>query len=149
MIEPIRISFEVQCPPDHAFQVWTEKTSRWWPTSHTVSEKPGLNVIFEGRQGGRVFERTVDGGEIDWGEITVWEPPRKLGYLWFIRTDRSDATDVEITFHEAGDGATRVEIEHRGWERLAERGQPWREANVGGWNGVLPAFIAACMVPQN
>jgi hypothetical protein len=40
---------------------------------------------------------------------------------------------------------TRVEIEHRGWDRLgAEPGSQWRDANVGGWNGVLPVFARAC-----
>lgn len=143
MIDPIRISFDVACSPEHAFTVWTAKTSRWWPVSHTVSETPGLDIIFEPRAGGRIYERTPDGREVDWGDITAWEPPRKLGYLWFIRVDRSDATEVEISFIASG-GGTRVEIEHRGWERLAERGPSWRDANQGGWNGVLPHFIAAC-----
>lgn len=147
MIEPIHITFEVACPPEHAFTIWTAKTSRWWPVTHTVSEAPGLEVVFEPRLGGRIFERKPDGREIDWGEITHWEPPRKLGYLWFIRVDRSDETEVVISFHENGVGSTRVEIEHRGWERLAERGEPWRDANLGGWNGVLPHYVAACGDP--
>jgi hypothetical protein len=48
--------------------------------------------------GGRIYERTRDGTEIDWGEITVWEPPTRLAYRWHIRRDRADATDVEIPF---------------------------------------------------
>ena len=48
--------------------------------------------------------------EIDWGEITLWSPPRRLGYLWHIRRDRSDATDVELTFVDLGDGTTRLDI---------------------------------------
>ena len=57
---------------------------------------------------------SVIGDEVDWGEITVWEPPRRLGYLWHIRTDRADATEVEIGFFDRGDSTTRVDIEHRG-----------------------------------
>jgi hypothetical protein len=100
MIDPLRLSFVVECPVDHAFAVWTEKTSHWWPVSHTVTEERGLEVVFEGRLGGRIFERTPAGVEVDWGQITVWEPPRRLGYLWHIRTDRTDATEVEISYED-------------------------------------------------
>jgi hypothetical protein len=84
------------------------------------------------------------GQEIEWGEITVWEPPRRLGYLWHIATDRASATKVEIRFSELDPEKTRVEIEHRGWEKLGERDATWRDTNRGGWEGTLPHFIAAC-----
>lgn len=144
MIEPLRMSFDVACPVDHAFDVWTRRTSSWWPPSHTVTGEQGLQVVFEGRNGGRIFERTSAGREVEWGEITVWEPPRRLCYLWHIRTDRADATEVEIRFSERGETATRIEIEHRGWERLGARGPGWRDTNRSGWNGVLPSFVAVC-----
>lgn len=144
MIEPLRMSFDVNCPVDHAFDVWTRRTSSWWPPSHTVTGEQGLQVVFEGRAGGRIFERTAMGREVEWGEITVWEPPRRLCYLWHIRTDRADATEVEIRFSRRGETATRVDIEHRGWERLGARGPSWRDTNRSGWNGVLPHFVAVC-----
>ena len=100
-------------------------------------------MVFEPRVGGRIYERTPHGAEFDWGEITIWDPPRRLGYLWHLRADRADATDLEITF--AGrSGTTRVEIEHRGWERLGARGQTRRDANRSGWSTLLPYFTAAC-----
>jgi uncharacterized protein YndB with AHSA1/START domain len=69
---------------------------------------------------------------------------RRLAYLWHIRRDRADATDVEITFVPLDDGRTRVDIVHTGWERLGAEGRSWRDANAGGWNGLLPHFAAAC-----
>ena len=48
----------------------------------------------------------------------MWQPPARLAYLWYLGRDRADATEVEIRFLARGAGATRVEIEHRGWERL-------------------------------
>jgi activator of Hsp90 ATPase-like protein len=144
MIEPLRYSFEVKCPVEHAFDVWTARASQWWPKASTISQSDGLEVVFEGREGGRIFERTPAGQEIEWGEITVWEPPRRLGYLWHIATDRASATEVEIRFSELEAEKTRVEIEHRGWEKLGERGPGWRDTNRGGWEGTLPYFMAAC-----
>ena len=148
MIEPIRLAFEVACPVEHAFATWTERTSTWWPVSHTVSVADGLEVIFEPRVGGGIFERTAVGDEHDWGEITAWEPPRRLGYLWHLRADRADATDVEITFVPIDAGTTRVEIEHSGWDRLGAAGEERRDRNRGGWGGLLPHFIEAANEPR-
>ena len=140
MIAPLRLSFVVRCPAAHAFDVWTAQTSRWWPLSHTVTEEKGLHVVVEPRPGGRIFERTPTGEEIDLGWITAWEPPHRLVYQWHINADRSDATEVEITFTDQPDGATQVEIEHRGWERLGAAGAIRRDRNRAGWDAVLPHF---------
>ncbi|MEO6577298.1 MAG: SRPBCC family protein [Candidatus Limnocylindria bacterium] len=141
MIEPIRLSFEVSCPPDHAFATWTSRATTWWPASHTVTAAGGVEVVFEGRTGGRIFERTPAGDEHDWGEILAWEPPSRIAYLWHLKADRADATEVEIRFLEAGAAGTRVEIEHRGWERIGLDGQSRRDANEGGWGSLLPHYI--------
>src|SRR5207253_9540564 len=80
MIEPLRLSFVVDCPVEHAFDVWTVKTARWWPVTHTVTSEQGLEVVFEGRRGGRIVERTPAGMEVDWGALPMWARPRRLGY---------------------------------------------------------------------
>ena len=141
MSEPLRFELEVACPVGHAFTVWTTGIGTWWPADHTVTGERGLRVVLEGRVGGRVYERTPTGVEHDWGEVTVWEPPSRLAYRWFLRADRADATDVEIRFVAIGDG-TRVEIEHRGWERLGARADSWRNRNRQGWSTLLPHFAA-------
>ena len=142
MIEPIRLAFDVDCRPDHAFEVWTARIDRWWPADHTASGDAATHVVLEGRPGGRIFERTPAGAEHDWGEVTVWEPPTRLAYLWHLRRDRADATEVEIRFVDRGDATTRVEIEHRGWERLGAEGASWRDRNLAGWSTLLPHYEA-------
>lgn len=149
MIEPIRLTFDVDCPVDHAFDVWTARIAQWWPKDHSVTAEPDLTIVLEGRPGGRIFERTSSGVEHDWGEVTIWEPPRRLGYTWHLNRDRSDATDVEIRFVARGDAATQVKIEHRGWERLGAEGAPWRDRNRGGWATLLPHYIAATAGPAS
>lgn len=145
MIEPLRIAFDVGCPPEQTFELWTARTSVWWPTTHTVSAQPGVEVIIEPGVGGRIYERTPQGDEHDWGQVTTWEPPDRISYLWHLRQNRADATEVEITFAATdgeGDGTT-VSIVHHGWDQLGTRGQERRDSNQRGWAGLLPHFKAA------
>ena len=143
MTEALHLRFDVDCGVEHAFTTWTARTSTWWPTSHTVAGEPGLAVILEPRPGGRIFERTADGREADWGRIVAWEPPHRLVYTWHLRQDEADATEVEIRFDARPEGGTTVSIEHRGWERLGARGPDRREANERGWGGLLPHYVSA------
>jgi uncharacterized protein YndB with AHSA1/START domain len=143
MIDPLQITFDVGCPPDRAFELWTAHTSMWWPTSHTVSARADVEIVIEPGVGGRIYERTPEGEEHDWGCITGWEPPRRISYLWHLRQDRADATEVEITFGEGEGAGTRISIEHRGWEALGARGADRRELNQRGWTSLLPHFQAA------
>jgi uncharacterized protein YndB with AHSA1/START domain len=140
----LRLSYTIGCAPSHAFRTWTQHFAAWWPKGHSASGDPHTTVILESRLGGRIYERTTDGTEIDWGQVTAWEPPHRLAYAWHIRRDRADATDVELTFADAGDGTTLLTILHTGWERLGSDGQRWRDANLGGWQGLIPHFLAAC-----
>jgi uncharacterized protein YndB with AHSA1/START domain len=140
-MEPLELSFEVACAPEHAFAVWAERTSLWWPAGHSVSAEPGLTVTFEPRTGGRIYERTPAGEEHDWGEVLEWQPPSRLAYLWHLRQDRADATRVEIGFAPVP-GGTRVSIVHGGWERLGARGPGLRERNQRGWGGLIPHYVA-------
>ena len=91
MTDPLLVAFEVSCPPEHAFDVWAQRIDSWWPSDHTVSGRDDVSIVLEAGVGGRIFERTPEGDEHDWGEITAWEPPLKLSYLWHLRADRADA----------------------------------------------------------
>jgi uncharacterized protein YndB with AHSA1/START domain len=139
--EPLQLSFRVACPPEHAFEIWTARASLWWPADHSVSGEDGLDVVIEPHVGGRIFERTRAGREEDWGEVLVWEPPRRLVYLWHLRADRADATEVEVVFAPDGEAATEVRIDHRGWERLGGRAGAWRDRNRRGWTTLIPWYV--------
>ena len=101
-------------------------------------------MVLEGRPGGRIFERRASGVEHDWGAVTIWEPPTRLGYTWHLNRDRKRRDRRRDPVRAAvGDRATRVEIEHRGWERLGADGETWRDRNRGGWATLLPHYVAA------
>jgi uncharacterized protein YndB with AHSA1/START domain len=143
VIEPLRLALDVACPVEHAFATWTERIGQWWPADHTVTAEAGLRVSLEARPGGRIYERTAAGVEHDWGEVTIWEPPSRLAYTWHLKRDPADATEVEIRFVATGASTTRIEIEHRGWDRLGAGGATARDANFGGWRTLLPHYVAA------
>lgn len=128
MTEPLVVEFEVRATPEHAFDIWTRRAALWWPRSHTLSGHPE-SIMFEPRPRGRVFERAANGVEHDWGEVLDWAPPTRVRYLWHLFFDRSEATEVELTFTTVPDG-THVRLEHRGWERLGDVGPP-RRARTG------------------
>ncbi|MCU1481519.1 MAG: Activator of Hsp90 ATPase 1 family protein [Subtercola sp.] len=141
VIEPLRISFDVACPAAHAFRIWTDRIDTWWPRDHTATNDAESVIRLEKRVGGRLFEVTPDGEEHLWGTVTVWQPSNRFGYDWHIRRDAADATDVQISFVSHGESTT-VQIVHSGWERLGANGPTWKDLNRGGWNGVLPQYIA-------
>lgn len=143
MTAPLTMSLDVRCSPERAFRIWTNDIATWWPADHTVSGERDLDIVIEGYVGGRIFERTTHGVEHDWGQVTVWDPPTRLAYRWHLRQDREDATDVEIHFHAVGSDETRVEIEHRGWERWGDAATERRTQNHRGWATLLPHYLAA------
>ena len=53
-----------------------------------VTGQPELRSCSSRASAGRIYERTPAGTEHDWGEVTVWEPPARLAYLWHLRPDR-------------------------------------------------------------
>jgi uncharacterized protein YndB with AHSA1/START domain len=140
--DPLRISFEVSCAPEHAFAMWTTRIGAWWPADHTVSGQPA-RVVLEAGPGGRIYERTPEGVEHDWGTITDWDPPRRLGYSWHLMRPPSEATRVEIRFVAVDVARTRVDILHDGWDRLGARATDLRSRNRRGWQTLLPHFIDA------
>jgi len=139
---PLEMTFDVACSPGHAFSVWTSGIGTWWPPDHTVSGRPDL-VVLEPGVGGRLYERDPDGSEHDWGRVTAWEPPDRLAYDWHIGRGPEEATEVEIRFRDLGERGTRIEIEHRGWERMGADAGERRDSNRRGWDTLLPHYRGA------
>jgi len=139
-IDPVRVGVTVPRTPDEAFRLFTEGIDEWWPLgTHSVFEGDAARAVFEGREGGRIFEVHRDGRESEWGRVLVWAPPSRVVYAWQPNPDRSDETEVEVRFIEI-EGGTRVELEHRGWERLGDDAAAVRADYVGGWVLVLGAY---------
>ena len=144
MIEPLRMSFEVDTPTDHAFETWTAR-DRSLVAGRPHPHGP-IRPADRARGSGRWADLRADTAtdeEWDWGRVTAWEPPARLVYLWHLERDRPRRPRSRSSSCRSRRDATRVEIEHRGWEALGSDGQAWRDANMGGWATLLPHYQAA------
>ena len=145
---PVVKSITVQASPEHAFRVFTEGYDTWWPRSHHIGKSPMKKAIIEGRVGGRCYSEQTDGTDCDWGQILVWEPPHRfviawqITHTWGYEPDLAKASEVEIRFTPEPGGRTRVDLEHRNFERHGAGGAAMRTAvdSEGGWGSLLKLF---------
>jgi len=140
VIEAVRKTVTVDCVVEEAFRVFTSDTISWWPTeTHSLHEGKVREIVFEGREGGEVYELSSDGEKGHWATVIAWEPPGRLVLAWNVANADALPTEVEVRFTAEGDG-TRVELEHRGWEALAEDGAEKRGNYDTGWEYVLGRY---------
>jgi uncharacterized protein YndB with AHSA1/START domain len=148
---PVQKSITVKASPERAFQVFTDEIDTWWPRTHHIGKAPMKKALIEGRLGGRCYTEQTDGTECDWGQVLVWEPPARFVMAWQIdyagwryEPDLAKSSEVEVRFTPESDGTTRVDVEHRHFNRHGETGAGMRFA-VGapnGWSGILQLFAA-------
>jgi hypothetical protein len=150
-IAPVRKSVVVDATPAEAFDTFTAGIDRWWPKSHHIGVAPVVESIIEPRIGGRWFTRHSDGSEAVVGHVSVWEPGQRFVVSWEIGADwKPDSrlaftSEVEVRFSAAGAEGTRVDVEHRAFERMGqEGGEKMRNGVDNGWPGLLGSFAAAC-----
>jgi uncharacterized protein YndB with AHSA1/START domain len=142
---PVRKTIFVASAPERAFDVFANGIGRWWPRSHKIGPADLDAPVIEPREGGRWYERDVDGSECEIGKVLVWDPPVRLVLAWQLtpdwKFDPDLVTEVEVTFTPEGDG-TRVDLEHRHLERMGERAEAARQAidAPGGWGLLLQLF---------
>lgn len=137
VIPPVVRVVTVKAPPDQAFHRFTGQMATWWPLrSHSLGQADAETVTMEGRVGGRIVEKIRGGGEAVWGTLTAWDPPRLVGFTWHPGQDPATAQDVEVRFSAEGD-RTRVELTHRGFERLGAMARKAQRGYSLGWKHVL------------
>jgi Activator of Hsp90 ATPase homolog 1-like protein len=135
--EPIAHEYELTCSAEHAFATYAGRIGEWWDPRYTADAETLETVTIEPRVGGRVFERHRDGRELDWGEVTDWQPGRRLAHTFALAQDPAHPSEVAVEFVPRGDECT-ISFAHGGWT----------EANVavrekfGDWPLLLDRFAA-------
>ncbi|MGH3921037.1 MAG: SRPBCC family protein [Pseudonocardiaceae bacterium] len=149
-IPPITGTVTLGVSAEQAFQVFTGSFDIWWPHEYHIGNADVAEVILESHEGGRWYERGVDGTECDWGRVLVWEPPHRLVFTWQISgawefdPDPEHASEIEVRFTATAPGLTIVEVDHRHFDRL-EGGRAVHDAirGGGGWALLLQSFAKA------
>ena len=142
-IEPLVKRRRFSLDPERAFALFTEEMGSWWPLgSYSVAGEEAAEAVFEGWQGGAIFERTRDGTTHVWGTVLEWEPPFRLAFSWHPGRTPSTAQRVELVFEADGDGC-RLTLIHSGWDALGDEAEGTRTGYESGWDFVLTACYAA------
>jgi uncharacterized protein YndB with AHSA1/START domain len=138
----------IQLPPDAAFGRFTDGMGAWWPPEYTWAQQTLDAIAVEPHEGGRCYERGPHGFTCDWGRVLTCEPAERLVFTWQIspqrvpQPDPARASVVEVRFSAEGEAATRVELDHRDFERHGEGAESYRAAmdSPQGWPLLLKRF---------
>lgn len=147
---PVIKSVTVRGSVENAFDIFTLGFDTWWPRSHHIGKSPMTRAVIEPRAGGRCYSEQADGTECDWGRVLVWDPPQRFVMAWQINPDWSyqpdlaKSSEVELRFTPLKDGSTRVDLEHRHFERHGAGGETMRKGvdSPGGWSDLLALYAA-------
>jgi uncharacterized protein YndB with AHSA1/START domain len=139
VIEAVRKTVTVDCTVEEAFRVFTADAQSWWPAGTHSIYQDVKEIVFEEREGGEVYEVSASGEKGHWAKVVTWEPPNRLVLDWNILEREARGTELEVRFVPSGEG-TRVELEHRGWENIAESAQEKRNDYDTGWDNVLGVY---------
>ncbi len=146
-IAPVRKSVVVEASPPQAFAVFTSGINRWWPKGHGIGATPLTESVIEPFVGGRWYTRHEDGSDVVIGHVRVWQPAERLIVSWEISADwkpdprPSVSSEVEVRFTAEPGGRTRVDLEHRNFERMgAAAGEKMRKDVEGGWPSLLDLY---------
>jgi len=137
----VRTQIVVEAPIERAFRVFTEDFDKVKPREHNLLGVDIAETVFEPREGGRIYDRGVDGSECQWARVLAYEPPERVVFSWDIspqwqiETDLERASEVEVRFVSETPERTRVELEHRNLDRHGEGWQGARDIvdSEGGW----------------
>jgi uncharacterized protein YndB with AHSA1/START domain len=144
----IRTEVVVEAPVECAFRVFVEQFDKIKPREHNLLAVDVAESVFEPREGGRVYDRGVDGSECQWARVLAYEPPERVVFTWDIsphwqlEPDLLRASEVEVRFIAQTADRTRVVLEHRHLDRHGEGWEGLREGVAGdqGWPLYLGRF---------
>ncbi len=141
-IAPVVKSVHVACSPEHAFEVFTREIGSWWPLeTHAIHPGDVRRVVWEEHEGGAVYEISTGGERANWATVIAWDPPNGVTFSWHVNRAATDPTEVDVRFVPEA-GGTRVDLEHRHWERLGAAAAETRAGYDSGWDTVLDRLVA-------
>ena len=142
----VRHQIVVDIAIERAFAVFVERFGDFKPPEHNLLGAELAETRFEPKVGGHIFDRAADGSECRWARVLAYEPPDLVVFSWDIspqwqlESDERNASEVEVRFIAETPARTRLELEHRHFDRHGPGGESLRGAVDGdaGW----PLYLA-------
>jgi uncharacterized protein YndB with AHSA1/START domain len=136
---PIVHEYRLRCNAEHAFATYAGRIGEWWDARYTANPETLEAVKIEPRVGGRVYAVHNDMGEHNWGEVTLWEPGRRLVHTFALGQDPRHPSEVTVDFAAGEDGVgCTVRLSHGGWTQAnADVRKKFRD-----WRVMLDRFAA-------
>ena len=143
-VAPIVKTVRVRSTPDKAFKAFTEEIASWWPLDrHSLDSENVASLVFEAELGGLVYQTMKDGSTIPWAKVQSFTPPDGFVLDWHIGVAPENASRVEITFADVGDGVTEVVLNHSHFENSSpEDAENYRGHYANGWVTVFEDCFA-------
>ena len=144
----VRKTVTVAVSQERAFEAFTAEFGSWWPPEYHIGKADLADFILEPKVGGRWYEVGTDGVECDSGRVLAFEPPERVVIAWHLNgqwqfdPDPEHASHVEVRFIAEGLESTRVELEHRGFERHGDGAAAVRGGVEGGWVNAMGRYAA-------
>src|SRR5215472_993864 len=95
------LALRVPADPARAFEAFTQEIASWWqpdPLFQITPEGDG-ELKFEPGVDGRLVTRLSNGVTFEIGRILVWEPGKRLVFLWRQASFLPEqSTEVEVLF---------------------------------------------------
>ena len=125
MLRPVKKSITVKASVEHAFQVFTDGFDSWWPRSHHIGRQPMVKAVDrDQRRASSAAKLTAPNAT--GARVLAWDPPNRFVLAWQIdpqwqyEPDLNKASEVEMRFTPEAGGLTRVDLEHRHFDRHGE-----------------------------
>jgi len=146
----VLVALRIAGPPDRVFHAFTAEIGEWWRPNGlfpTTGAPPG-RLSFEPGPDGRLVETSPSGDVTEIGRVGTWAPPHLLAFTWRPTSFSADQeTEVRVRFEPVED-ATRVVVEHFGWDAIpAEHATrhgfplgPFQQRLAEWWQALLAAL---------
>ncbi len=146
-IDSVKKTLIIDRPVNETFNLFIN-IGDWWPKEYTWSKEKLENIFIEQKKNGMCIEKGPFNFECDWGRVIHWNPPYGLVFTWQISPKREPepnpdkASEVEVNFTEEENSRTRVELEHRCFEKHGDDAKEYREAldSELGWKYILNRY---------
>ncbi len=116
----VLLACRLNATPERAFAAFTQEIGQWWkPNGLFEFTRARSGVLsFEPGPKGRLLETYDDGSMFVIGQVSVWEPPRRLVVGWREASFSPDqSTELHVRFDPIG-SQTRITVEHFGWDTI-------------------------------